>query len=213
MQERSLAGDGIADLPRPAPGVGDKFRKRLRQDRRVDGKADWRNSEQHDRRQILEGIVGHLNDAEFRNALTSNEGKRRLILEAMLLLLSEDGEDPIVLLYPDAPLVSAKDVPWMIERLKAAASKNIQQEWARLMERVVDWREAGQSEIVLTACQENPILAEAFASLLRPIEIDSPEAQEMKDRAGQLRQCPAAIEQGHLGSLLIPCPILIHPKP
>ena len=58
--------------------------------------------------------------------------------------------------------------------------KEIQLIWAKLINRAFDWRETGQLDAIIDASQRNPILAEVFSWLLKPIELNSPEAAKMK---------------------------------
>ena len=139
-------------------------------------KAALSQLKQHDE------IFRDRSNLQARNVLENNSEKRRQILETIVLMLADSGEDPMDLVSSMTPVVLSGDVSWMIDRLRASVSERVQRKWAELIERVFDWREPGQSDVVLTACQEIPILAQAFAGLLRPVEINSPEAQEMKAR-------------------------------
>lgn len=116
-----------------------------------------------------------------RRKLGDSEQKRKQCLEVMITILSEREEDPFVLLRSGHTLVSARDIPWMVERLQASASEKIQQGWVRLIELVFDGQDPDQTDVILDACQNIPVLAEAFRWLCSPLEIDSPKAQKMRE--------------------------------
>ncbi len=131
----------------------------------------------------LEGrdeIVGGELGPSFRRMLSEDDEKRRRVLMAILPMLRDPEKDPIWLAYSGTPLAMSKDVPWMIDLFRAGNSEETQRVLAGLIKRAFDWREPGQTDVVLTASQDSPILAEAFAWLLKPAELDSPEAQKMK---------------------------------
>jgi len=99
----------------------------------------------------------------------------------MRLLLSDLEEDSLWFVYFRKSLPMSTDMQWMIECLHTEQSKEVQKLWAQLISEVFDWRESGYFDVIYYASQDNPILADAFAWLLEPIELDSPKAQEMKD--------------------------------
>ena len=83
-------------------------------------------------------------------------------------------------LYYIGRIIFIEDIPWMIERLEASDSEDIQRTWAVLVEKRFRQSELKQTDTILTACQRSPILAEALSWLREPVEIDSPEAQQAK---------------------------------
>jgi predicted NACHT family NTPase len=125
-------------------------------------------------------VVGH-HDPPFRSAVSGDDDKRRRVLEEIVPLLSDPEKDSTWLVYSRTPLVMSKDVPWMIERFQAAKSREIQLVWIQLIETALDWNERSQLDAVLIASQKSPLLADAFAWLFKPVELDSPEAQKMKE--------------------------------
>lgn len=125
-------------------------------------------------------IVGSHTEPAFRNILSNEENKRHKILEAILPLISDIENDTVCLICPSTPLVLSKDVLWMLERLQEEKSKEIQFIWAKLINRAFDWRERGQLDAIIDASKSNPTLAETFSWLLKPVELNSPEAAKMK---------------------------------
>ncbi len=126
-------------------------------------------------------IVGCRLDPPFSSVLSADDDKRHQVLEAVLPILPDPEKDSIWLAYSTTPIVLSKDIPWMIEHLQASASEQTQRAWAQLIAKVFNWREPKYLDVVLTASQNSPILAEALARLLKPIELNSLEAQKMKE--------------------------------
>jgi len=125
-------------------------------------------------------IVGSHTEPAFRNILSNDDNKRRRILEAILPLVSDIEKDAVSLIYSSTPLVLSKDVIWMLERLREEKSKEVQFIWAKLINRAFDWRETGQLDAIIDASKSNSCLAETFSWLLKPVELNSPEAAKMK---------------------------------
>lgn len=145
---------------------------------------------------ILEGIVkialSQLQDQNrirstyrnsfFRDALNNlHDEKRRRLLEAILPRLLNLENDLALLAYTETPIILPQDFKWLIERLQASQSKQIQSAWTRLIRTIFDSNKPGHCEAVIVASQSNLILAEEFAWLLQPIKLDSPQAQEMRN--------------------------------
>lgn len=124
-------------------------------------------------------IVGGLIEPQFRSMLNDDE-KRRRAIDAIVPVLPDRGTCLIQLVYSKTPLVIKKDVSWMIERLQCEESKDVQRVWAELIERVFDRHDIDQFDAIFTASQKSPVLAEEFAWLLEPVELNSPKAQDMK---------------------------------
>ncbi len=127
-------------------------------------------------------IVGSHTEPVFRNILSNedNNGKRRRVLETIIPLISNPEKDTVYLIYSAPSLVFNRDITWMLERLQEEKSKEIQLIWANLIERAFDPREPSQLDVIIDACQSNQILAETFSRLLKPIELNSPEAAKMR---------------------------------
>jgi len=125
-------------------------------------------------------VVGDHIDSQFRNMLIKDDDKRHQVLKAIVPKISNPEKDSIRIVTSSTPLAMSKDVPWMIEQCQKAKSKEIQTTWAHLINRTFDWREPIQLEAIIIASQSNPIMAEVFTWLLKPIELGSPEAMKMK---------------------------------
>jgi len=126
-------------------------------------------------------IIASCHDSLFRSVLSNDDEKRRQVLEAMLPILSNLESDLPLLVHTSTPIILSRDILWLIERLQASESKQVQQIWLQLIKSIFSSKEPGHSDAVIVASQSNSILAEAFESFLnKPIEIGSPQALEMR---------------------------------
>jgi len=122
-------------------------------------------------------ILRNHSDQLFKSMLENDDCKRRLTLEAMVPLLNNP-QEAVLLIY--TPIVLNKDVSWMIERLQVSESEKDQRVWTQLITRTFDLNEPGQFEAIYDASQNISVLTEALSWLLKPIELNSPEAEKMK---------------------------------
>jgi hypothetical protein len=110
-------------------------------------------------------ILNHADDSEFLKALSNDDEKRCKILATTLPLLSnfQDNLQNYLSLLADAstPLVFTRDIPWMIKHLQASSEQE-QQILAKLIYWVFTTKEENYLEIIRSATQSNPILAEVF---------------------------------------------------
>lgn len=125
-------------------------------------------------------IMAGCHDSLFRSALSNDDEKRRQVLEAMLSILSNLESDLPLLAHTSTPIILSRDIPWLTERLQASESEQAQKTWAQLIRCVFSSNEQGHSDAVIVASQSNSIVAEAFELYLKPIALDSPQAQELR---------------------------------
>lgn len=127
-------------------------------------------------------IVGSHSEPVFRNILSNedNNNKRRRLLETIIPLFSNPEKDTTDLIYSAPSLVLSRDITWMLERLQEEKSKEVQLIWVKLINWAFDRHEPGQLDTIIDTSKRNSILAETFSGLLKPIELNSPEAEKMK---------------------------------
>jgi predicted NACHT family NTPase len=125
-------------------------------------------------------IMAGCHDSLFKSALSNDDEKRRRVLEAMLPMISNLENDLSLLADTSTPMVLGQDVPWLIERLQASNSEQVQRIWTQLIGCLFNSNEPGHVDAVLVASKSHSILAEAFAWLLQPIDLYSLQAQKMK---------------------------------
>ena len=117
----------------------------------------------------------------FHDILSHDDEKRRRLVSEMIGLISHSQEDFFFLLYPGNQLVTASDLPWILDQLSAAQPPAVQDVLTDLASHLFHPDDRERADLVYTACQSNPKLAEAFAWLLAPVTLDSEQAQRMKD--------------------------------
>jgi hypothetical protein len=100
------------------------------------------------------------------------------------------------LVYHENPLILDEDIPWLIECLNDAQSEQLQRAWASLIEMTFDQRVIVKYlDTILTACENNPILAITFSNIISPIDLSSTKAKEMKERYLKRQQYSDDIEK------------------
>lgn len=151
-----------------------------------------------------ETIVGDRSRSQPKDFFSDNDEKRKRLLAALLTMIAETEEDSTILLYPHDSLVLPTDIPWMIKHLKTSTAEKIQQAWAQLIERIFNRSDARQVDTILTTCREVSVLAEKFMWLLKPVELDSPEAQKMKAQYLEMQRWQDRSQKRHL---LNPSPV------
>lgn len=132
-------------------------------------------------------IVGGLTESQFRSML-GDDKKRRRAIDAIVPVLPDRGTCLVQLVYSKTPLVIEKDIPWMIERLQCEGREDMQSMWAKLIRLVFYQHDLNQSDAILTASPKSPVLAKEFAGLLETVELNSPEAQEMKAHHSKVQE-------------------------
>jgi hypothetical protein len=133
-------------------------------------------------------IVGGFTEPQFRSML-GDDKKRRRAIDAIVPVLPDRGTCLVQLVHSKTPLVIEKDLSWMIERIQCEGRDDVQRVWAELIERVFDRQDPDQVDAILTAAsQKSPALAEEFAWLIEPVELNSPRAQEMKAHHSKMQE-------------------------
>jgi predicted NACHT family NTPase len=113
--------------------------------------------------------------------LAADVHKRRRVLEAMLPLLTDLDKDPGRLLYLDTPILLGEDVPWLLARLDAARSDDIQRVLAQLVFDAFRASDRAHLDAIYDAKERHAALAELFAPILDPIDLDSPRATRLRE--------------------------------
>ncbi|MDD4651244.1 MAG: hypothetical protein PHQ34_03340 [Methanothrix sp.] len=120
-------------------------------------------------------------DSELGNAFSSNDEKRRIVIETMLPLIS-DIDSLGYLVHSNPALILKQDFYWIIEHVKSFECTVIKSYWARLIKYIFDINDAKQVESILLACKENIEFREEFKENTRGIEIKSHEADKLRER-------------------------------
>jgi len=138
-------------------------------------KAAIARMKQHDE------IIEVRDNSEFRNDLMSEDGKRRLIINAAIPLLTGPEQDAIFrMTHNRTSIVLSKDLPWMIELLLTSKSDETKRALAQLIWFLFDIRDRSHVDAILNAIKVNSMLAKRFEGLIKPVKLNSPEAKRMK---------------------------------
>ena len=130
-------------------------------------------------------IIDKISNPEHADILASNEEKRRKVLQVVPSLIADSSDQAVFGVAPyiaRQKMILKKDVPWMIERLKETISEKEQNIWAHFIRTIFDTEDAEQVDLILTTCQHNPVLSEAFSWLLRTWDLSSDDTQRERER-------------------------------
>jgi len=150
------------------------------------------------------GAVYGINGEGLEEAIGKEESKRRSLMRAILPLYKDTSDAVACLLFGRTPVVRSGDVIWMIEELRACESEKGKSLWARLIFHLFDRRDAQQVDAIVAASEQEPMLGAEFSPLLRPVALDSPQAQELKDEYLEAKKREAA--RGRSRPLVVPSP-------
>ncbi len=120
-------------------------------------------------------ILGQKHSAD--EFLCRDYRKRRLLLDALAPCMEGKTEDLEWRLPLCSPFALSDDVPWLLDHLQEAVSSERRRVWTRFITRVCDQEHL---PLVVEACRNISELAKAYAWLLQPVVLGSPEAQKMK---------------------------------
>ena len=118
----------------------------------------------------------------YESPLSASSGadsaKRRLVAEYMVE--SDMLRDPMDLIHPGPPFVTSDDLNWVIQRLSHCPDLATKQKWAKLTGYIFDFRRRDHIDAILDGCLHDSVLAEELSRLVTPVELDSPQAAELR---------------------------------
>ncbi|BAU65885.1 hypothetical protein STA3757_32810 [Stanieria sp. NIES-3757] len=118
---------------------------------------------------------------QFELLIAEDNDKRHKLIKALVLLLSQSGFNPNILLsHATENLCLQKDIFWMIEKIQKAESQEIEKIWAYLIEKKFNLQDAKQINAIVSVSQNNQILKEQFQYYLEAIELNSEQAERAK---------------------------------
>lgn len=127
-------------------------------------------------------IFDNAYDEEIRNTFLNNAKKRHLLIERLIHLFSEYEHLHSITILSQTPLLDEKDFYWMLEHALAPQSDiQINKQWAKLIRETINWKNPHHLDLLLLACQKSEIIENEFSKEFKPIELESPEAQELID--------------------------------
>jgi predicted NACHT family NTPase len=116
----------------------------------------------------------------FCDSLSIDDERHHTVLKSMVHLLEDPQEGSVTIHYGSPSILFSKDVTWMIGQLLASQAQATQSVWAELICIIFDRNDQSQLSAIYAASQENEALARAFEWLFRPVELGSPQAENMK---------------------------------
>jgi hypothetical protein len=127
-------------------------------------------------------IVSQSSYWRFRNCL--NTEKRQRILARSIGLLSDSPRKLKALASLSPSMVLSSDVPWLLQRLADTQQPDIKIGLAELILYIFDRQDPDQIDSILGLIEtsENEPVAKIFAPLLKPVELDSSQAQKLRER-------------------------------
>ena len=133
-------------------------------------------------------IVGSLSRDEFQEALQASGEARQKLIRQMLPHFTGSSNETVWLEYGSTPLLRSEDVRWLIGLYDEVEDELQQRTLANLVRRVFDSSDAGQTDAIIVAAQQHPVLAEEFAWMLKPIELGSEKANQLKAEYFQVQK-------------------------
>jgi hypothetical protein len=130
------------------------------------------------------GIVSpHLHQSQPTERLREDDQKRHLLVETIVPMFWDVEREPRLLVYTQVPLVTGRDLLWMLDRFQEAESEQTRAIWERLIGMVFYQCEPDQVDDVFAVVEHVPALSKTFGKLFEPIDLYSPLAQTMRKHA------------------------------
>lgn len=127
---------------------------------------------------IIDNNYYNNQESTFEYTLIQNEDKRRQIIEIIVNIISEsEVEENIVGLVHRFPILD-KDFKWILEKTRESKTGKNQKNWAKLTLYTFKKFDSEQVNLILTTCQDVPVLKTQFTGLIDPIELGSLKAEE-----------------------------------
>ncbi|MBF2072932.1 MAG: hypothetical protein IGS50_04105 [Synechococcales cyanobacterium C42_A2020_086] len=130
-------------------------------------------------------------DADVESSLRDSDGKRRQLIETIVLLISESESDFLWL----TDIVCSEDVSWIIEKTISAESHRIANIWVKLLSQALTWHNliwkyTKHIDAILKACNVSSVMRREFESDITPIELNSEKAEQIKTSCLRRREPP-----------------------
>jgi len=109
--------------------------------------------------------------------LMESDKKRRQLIEAIISSFSDLEEDIADYIQP---ITLSEDFFWLIDRLLAEPSKQLQRVWVKLLRWKMEWKNTKHIDAILIACDNNSVLRAEFEFDITSIELGSERAEQAK---------------------------------
>ncbi|MFP5272354.1 NACHT domain-containing protein [Coleofasciculus sp.] len=109
--------------------------------------------------------------------LIESDEKRRKLIESIISSFSDLEED---IAYYIQPITLSEDFFWLIDRLLAEPSKQLQRVWAKLLRWKMKWKNTKHIDAIIIVRDYNSVLRTEFDLDITSIELDSERAKQAK---------------------------------
>lgn len=120
---------------------------------------------------------------QFPSSLIEDAEKRHSLIEQVVIILLNSGEDPLFLQSSTTENLFAKgDIFWMLEKLQNTKYEKEQRIWTQMIGWIFQRNDAKEIDAIFTTMQNNNVLVlyEEFGCYFEPIELNSALAEKMK---------------------------------
>jgi hypothetical protein len=124
----------------------------------------------------------------FRSELFQNDSKRRIMLTALLPLLEDAQYGRFYAIFCNPPFALRKDLFYLLSLLKESPDPGRKRFIATIVERLLDWNDRQEIDAILSTSETEPVLAEVMAWMIRPIELGSAAAEQMKREFREIKE-------------------------
>lgn len=125
---------------------------------------------------------------KFSEVLTADDEKRRLLLGALVPLITDPEKAGFLLMNMGTTMARSKDVPWLLARLLREGDEGRQLVWASVIKSCWNYGDPDQLDLLFLTSLINPAMAYTFRWDFRAIPIDSKEAEDARKREALRRQ-------------------------
>lgn len=129
-------------------------------------------------------------DISFEELLLTSDSKRRLLIEAIVLILAEENQDLphyIARLVREINILS-RDFIWLISKAKVSTSSKIKNIWINLVQWSFNNREVAQIDALCITTQEDSTFHDRFGGWFKSIEFGSDEADSEITRYQEIQE-------------------------
>lgn len=111
-----------------------------------------------------------------REKFEIDDGKRRAVLYRAIQRLAQAEKPSWYSLSYENRLVSAADLPWLVEQIRSEQSTPVQKLLSEIIARMLDWSNTEHVGLIIETSANCPVLAETFSLFLNPVYLDSEQA-------------------------------------
>jgi hypothetical protein len=116
----------------------------------------------------------------FRSDLASDDSKRRLLLGALVQLLQDMQNGEFYIMSCDPGFVLRGDFFYLLDLVIESVEPKLKRFLSTIIGRLFDWGDRKEVDAILVAAETDFLIAEAMAWMIKPIELNSPLAEQMK---------------------------------